>query len=207
MHGHKFTFLYTCIFQQDGLHWGVSSWNAVRKLADVLVNEALPTAFFSKTAPLPLWHWRFDATFRRYYPCCMKCNRITFDKHLESKKHHRNTAGFLLTFDFPGRAHHCAHGVVLRVGGRSDGEVETTLILPADHPLTGGSDFLPVGECAKVSNFHILTECGHKKAKNTYLYEQLLCRIEWADQPAIEDVFEIFSHGAKRDVLGRPTGN
>ena len=84
------------VLDTDGLHWGVSSRNAVRKLVDVLVNAALPTANFSKAAPPPLWHWRFDATFRRYYSCCIKCNKLAQDKHLESKDHLRKTAGSLL---------------------------------------------------------------------------------------------------------------
>ena len=189
------------VLDTDGCHWGVSYRNAVRKLADVLVNAALPTASFSKAAPPPLWHWRFDATFRRYYPCCIKCNKLAQDIHLESKDHLRKTAGSFLSFDCPGREHYCAHGVVFWVGGRPYGELETTPFLSADHPVPGGGDFIPAAECAKVSNLSILSECCHKKATNTGLSGQVICRTQWGEQSATEDVFEFVANGSKRDVF------
>ena len=60
---------------------------------------------------------------------------------------------------------------------------------------------MPAAECAKVTNFSILSECGHKKATNTGLSGQMICRIQWGEQPAIEDVFEFIANGAKRDVF------
>ena len=59
----------------------------------------------------------------------------------------------------------------------------------------------PCQEGAILYQFSILSECCHKKATNTGLSGQVICRTQWGEQPATEDVFEIFANGAKRDVF------
>jgi hypothetical protein len=121
--------------EADGLHWRVSSGPAVENLIDALIEKATPTMAFGNSKPPMLWDWKFNPTFQRHYPRCVVCSTMLDDAHLDSKPHLRKAGGTKLSFDFPGRLQHCAHGVQFRTGGVSGGPVDITPYLPSDHPL------------------------------------------------------------------------
>ena len=57
------------VLADDGIHWRVTSATAVARLIDVMVTNATDTALIQRGAPPNLWHWRYNVTRQRHYPC------------------------------------------------------------------------------------------------------------------------------------------
>ena len=183
--------------EADGVHWCVTSRSAVENLLEALVNAARPTADFVNMPPPPLWHWRYDATLCRYYPCCKVCNKLASDGHLDSQNHWR-TVGTCSSFDFAQRQHYSEHGVILRRGGQPDGVPETTPFLPAEHRLTegleGGSPPATVTAFAVTGDFaEVARHSG--VPKNGY------CWITWSSGESRCHAFTFLDGGAHRDAF------
>ena len=81
--------------QDDGIHWKVSSHEAVLALVDVLIEKSAPTESFKVCPPAPLWQWRFNPTHIRHFPGCKKSGKLASDDHLHSWLHNEKCGGNL----------------------------------------------------------------------------------------------------------------
>ena len=123
------------ILEPDGIHWNLRSQSAVANLIERMVTAATNPSAFPRLKPPNLWHWRFNSTCQKHYPCCTPCNKDATDWHLNHKIHQHHANGSLASFDFPDRLRYCADGVKFFIVKGTEAALDTTPILPAEHPL------------------------------------------------------------------------
>jgi hypothetical protein len=191
------------ILQDDRIHWDIRSQYAVKSLFDRLVDRALDTSFFVRSPSVPLWHWKYDVTLEKYYPCCRTCNKWATDAHLTGKDHLLHGGGSQETFNFPNRLELNASGV--KFTKRDDpSTLETSQFLPADYPLpTQTVRSILVTEMPACAESFVLDygDSSVGVAPNTKLSKKTYCRIRWGDGECRKHKLNFNKSGRKRDAF------
>ena len=153
--------------QDDGIHWKVSSHEAVLALVDVLIREPAPTANFRVCPPAPLWQWRFNPAHGRHYPECKKCGKLATDDNLYSRLHNDTCGGNLTGFMFADRASLFYNGLHFKL---DNGTIDTMPFIPADRPLQDLRGEVPVETPPNnpIVSFEIVEHLSKKYLSNTF---------------------------------------
>jgi len=177
------------VLAADGKHWSISSRASVEELMDFLCSKSVPTSTLMKQAkPPPLWHWKRNATFDMYYPCCSVCDILAHDGHFTGKDHVRLTHGTRLSFDFPRRQEFCQKWVVMHVGGNAENPRETSPVLPHNHYITPKNLALESSGAKEVSAF-LLQTVGEELIPNVRVTKQCIAHIQWSDKTCTQEEF------------------
>ena len=169
---------------------------------EVLLQSAVPTSTMKARAPPPLWNWKFDATFRRHFPHCIRCDKRADDPHLRGKEHRWYAAGTQLSFDFPDRQYYLSYGAVLRQGGDADAAQDTTPYLPANYTLPPDVASRP-GASREISHQQAvaltLTARSTRVSTKTGMAYECAGDITWHDGSTARDAFVLFACGRSRE--------
>ena len=188
--------------QDDGIHWKVSSHEAVLALVDVLIRESAHTANFRVCPPAPVWQWRFNPAHNRHYPECKKYGKIANDDHLISRPHHEKCGGNLTGFMFADRSSLCYNGLQFKL---DNGTIDTRPFIPADRPLQVLCGEVPVETPPNnpIEFFEVVEHLSKKHVSTTLLPEMMRVKIHWTEGTA-EEVVSKFLHLVTLATLSKP---
>jgi hypothetical protein len=102
------------VLAEDGIHWRITSSDAIEGLIRKFVYTAIETRYF-RNGQLPiLWYWLYNPLYASHYPTCTMCQKRLSNAHLNSKSHKAKAIGSASVFEFPSRETYCDNGVRFR---------------------------------------------------------------------------------------------
>ena len=186
---------------EDGMHWSISSHEAVKELIRTMVDKRKHTLDCTDQHLPILWCWCYQELHKRHFPYCIPCGKFINPEHIEGKQHKERCHGLPFTFIHQKRL--CTRGVQFREASGDEigsDKLKTTKLLDALTPLPATNTSVLSG-IPKIKQVLIREQTGSVTSRHKVLPEKFVIEVWYTgNNDVLCETFEYFNKGSHRVV-------
>ena len=186
---------------EDGMHWSVSSEEAVKELIKRMVDERKHTLDCTNQHQPILWCWCYDELQKRHFPYCIPCGKFINPGHIEGKQHKERCHG--LPFTFTDQERWCTQGARFREASGDEigsDKLKTTKWLDALTPLPAINTSV-LSDIPKIKQVLIREQTGEVIFRHKVLPKKFVIEVWYTDNRDVYgETYEYLDNGSHRVV-------